>query len=66
MKTRRKSLSKGRLQDLKKHILRERNRVPSSGTKNAKRRHQVHATRSSAGILATNCLSRPETEKEIH
>jgi len=55
-----KSKRKGRLHDLKKQMRSERNTVLSSGTQNAKNRHQVHATCSSVGIRATNCLSRPE------
>ncbi len=64
--TKMKSFIGGRLQDLKKHILRERMRVPNSGTQNAKNKHHVQATRSSAGNFTTNCLSRSAIEDVTH
>lgn len=63
MTTNKKSPKGGFLQDLKKHILRERRSVPSSGTVKASRRHQVQATRSSGGKFTTNCLSLPAHNK---
>lgn len=50
----------GFLEDLKKHILDERKRVPNWGTQNAKIIHHIHATRSADGNLTINCFSRPE------
>lgn len=56
----------GRLDDLKKHILTDRIRVPISGIANAANKAHIHATRSSSGKLTTNCLSLPEMFKTIH
>lgn len=52
-RTNTKSNNGGLLHDLKKQILMDRIRVPNSGTINAKRRHHIHATRSSVGRLTT-------------
>lgn len=50
-------------EDLKKHILTERIRVPISGMANAARTAHIHATRSSSGSETINCLSLPEITK---
>lgn len=60
-----KSLNGGLFHDLNIHILKERIRVPTSGTAKAIKRHQVQATRSSAGRFTTNCLSLPKIKLKI-
>merc|ERR1719435_555087 len=42
--------------DLNMQILKERRKVPSSGTRNAKKMHHVQATLSVVEILALNCF----------
>ena len=58
-KTTRKSEKVDLRQDLKRQIRNDRTNVPSSGRRKAKKRHQVQATLSAEGSLAT--YSRPRS-----
>lgn len=63
-KTSMKCEDMGFFHDLKTHIRRLRKSVPISGTANVITMHQNQAIRSSSGNVTTNCLSRPERERE--